>query len=94
MPIHQIARIIMDYYIFLETTDEELLDPDVAVTMMEGIAYHLDQLDKPFLRELVDACAAISPEYGKAEELVRDFPHAFGLDEVLAADAPAPSADG
>lgn len=85
----QIAQIIADFFLFLETTDDEILDPDAAVEMMEWMGHRLDNLDKGFLRELVDAFAIIAPEYsGEAQELVRDIPFSFYLEEELAADDP------
>lgn len=85
----QIARIIADFMIFLELTDDETLDPDEAVEMMESLGGRLDELDKGFLRQLVDAFAVIAPEYGgKSQEVVRDIPYAFYLEETLAADDP------
>ena len=63
--------------------------PDNAVEMEEFLAYRLDMLDKDFLRQLVDAFAVIAPEYGdEAQELVRDIPYGFYLEETLAADDP------
>jgi hypothetical protein len=83
----QIARIIADFVLFLEMTDDEILNPDEAVEMMELLGNRLDELDKGFLRQLVDAFAAIAPEYsGESEKLVRDIPYGFYLEETLAAD--------
>ncbi|MEG3125006.1 hypothetical protein [Sphingomonas sp. GB1N7] len=85
----QVARIIASFVMFLELTDDDKLDPDEAVEMMEYIGSQLDALDKPFLRELVDAFPVIALEYvGEAQQLVRDIPHSFYLEETLAADDP------
>lgn len=90
----QIARIIADFVLFLELTDDEILDPDEAVQMMEGLGSRLEALDKGFLRQLVDAFAVIAPEYnGKSQELVRDIAYIFYLEEELAADDPAKLAE-
>ena len=51
----QIAHIIADYVVFLDLTDDDDLNPDTAVKMMEALGGHLEELDKGFLRELVDA---------------------------------------
>ena len=57
--------------------------------MMEALADQLENLDKDFLRELVDAFAAIAEEYsGEAQRVVRDIAHNFYLEEALAADDP------
>jgi hypothetical protein len=85
----QVAHIIADYIVFLNLTDDDTLDPDVAVEMLEGLAGRLEELDKGFLRELVDAFPVIAAEYsGEAQEIVRDIPMSFYLEEVLAADDP------
>lgn len=85
----QVARIVGNFMVFLNLTDEDLLDLDVAVDMMEDLAGGLESLDKTFLRELVDAFPVIASEYsGEAQQLVRDIPHSFYLEETLAADDP------
>lgn len=85
----QIAHIIADYVVFLETTDEDALDPDTAVQMMEALADQLENLDKGFLRELVDAFAVIAAESsGEEQRVIRDIAHGFYLEEALAADDP------
>lgn len=85
----QIARIIADFSLFLETSDDDILDPDVAVKMMEALGADLEALDKGFLRELVDAFQVIAPEYsGEAQQLVRDMAYGYYLEEAIAADDP------
>lgn len=83
----QVARIIADYMVFLSCTDDDLLDPDSAVEMMEGLADRLESLDRQFLRELVDAFPVIALEFsGDAQIVVRDIAHSFYLEEALAGD--------
>ncbi|KQS03232.1 hypothetical protein ASG11_02295 [Sphingomonas sp. Leaf357] len=85
----QIARIIASFVVFLDLADDEKLDADDAVEIMEYIGSQLDALDKTFLRELVDAFPVVALEYsGEAQELVRDIPYSFYLEETLAADDP------
>ncbi|MCW2383192.1 MULTISPECIES: hypothetical protein [unclassified Sphingobium] len=89
MIVEQIARIVADFFLFLNMTDEELLDLDVSVLMMEDMAARLQDLDKAFLRELVDAFPVIASEYsGEAHKLVFDIPYSFYLEETLAAGDP------
>jgi hypothetical protein len=89
MITEQIARIFADFILFLDLTDDEILDPDAAVEMMEWLGSRLNALDKGFLRELVDAFDAIAPEYsGEAQDLVRDIPYGFSLEETLAEGDP------
>lgn len=85
----QIARIIANFVVFLDLTDDDVLDPDTAVQMMEGLAGDLEALDKAFLRDLIDAFAVIAPEYsGEAQALVRAIPQSFYLEEALAVGDP------
>lgn len=85
----QVARLIANFSLFLDLTDDETLDPDAAVEAMEVLGHDLQALDKEFLRELVDAFAVIATEYsGDSEKLVRDIPHGYYLEETLAADDP------
>ncbi|MCW2364585.1 hypothetical protein M2341_000032 [Sphingobium sp. B7D2B] len=89
MIVEQIARMVADFFLFLNMTDEELLDLDVSVLMMEDMAARLQDLDKAFLRELVDAFPVIASEYsGEAHKLVLDIPYSFYLEETLAAGDP------
>jgi hypothetical protein len=85
----QVADIIAEYVVFLSLTDEDELNLDTAVKMMEALGSQLEELDKAFLRELVDAFAVIATEYsGDAQEVVRNIAHSFYLEEALAADDP------
>lgn len=85
----QVASLVAEYVVFLELTDEEELNLDTAVKMMESLADHLQEMDKGFLRELVDAFAEISKGYsGDAQEVVRNIPYGYYLEEALAADDP------
>lgn len=59
----QVAEIIAEYAVSLELTDEEELNLDTAVKMMEALAGHLQEMDKGFLRELVDAFPIIAEKY-------------------------------
>lgn len=90
----QVARIVARFVVFADLTDEDLLDPDTSVEMMEGLGAQLEALEKDFLRELVDAFAVVAEEYsGEAQQVVRDIPHSFYLEEALAADDPVKLAE-
>lgn len=85
----QVAGIIAEYVVFLTLADEDELNLDTAVKMTESLADHLEEMDKGFLRELVDAFPIISASYSdEAREVVRDIPYAFYLEEAIAADDP------
>ncbi|HEX7871684.1 MAG TPA: hypothetical protein VF475_02155 [Sphingobium sp.] len=85
----QIARIIADFVLFLDLDEDGTIDADRAVEMMEWLSHRLEGFDKDFLRQLIDSFAVIAPEYsGDSQNLVRDIPYSFYLEEELAADDP------
>jgi hypothetical protein len=85
----QVARIIADFVLFLDLGEDDIIDADAAVEFQEWLAVRLEALDKDFLRQLVDAFAVIAPEYsGPSQDLVRDLPDGFYLEEKLAEDDP------
>lgn len=85
----QMARIIISFMDFLETPDEDIVNPDNAMQIMEYLGAQLEDLEKGFLRHLVDAFYAIAEEYtGEMRESVRSIPDGFYLEEALAADDP------
>ena len=85
----QVAGIIANYVCFLETADEDSVNPDDAAKLLEYLAAEMGNLEKGFLRHLVDAFPLIAEEYDvEAQELVRSIPNGFYLEEALAADDP------
>ncbi len=85
----QVARIVADFTVFLNSTSEEFLNLDDSVQMMELLQTRVEEFDKPFLRELVDAFAVIAPEYPElVQHIVRDVPYDLELEETLAEDDP------
>lgn len=85
----QVASLIAEYVVFLSLTDEEELNLDTAVKMTEALAGHLEEMDKGFLRELLDAFPVIAEGYsGEAQEVVRNIAYSLYLEEALAADDP------
>jgi len=89
MIILQIARIIATFVFFLEMTDEQKLDPDEAEEMAEYLGAKLHELDKGFLRKLIDAFQVIAPEYkGEAQFIVRNLAEGYFLEEAIAAGDP------
>lgn len=85
----QVPEIVAEWVLFLEFTDEEELNLDTAVKMMEALGGHLEEMDKGFLQEMVDAFPIIAAGYsGEAQEVVRNIPYGYYLEEALAADDP------
>jgi hypothetical protein len=66
-----------------------LLDIDASVDAMQDLAEGIESLDRPFLRELVDAFSVVALEFsGEAQQVVRDIAHSFYLEEALAVGDP------
>ena len=88
---HQIARLIANQLLFLEFCDDDILDPDSALKVMEGLVADITAINRAFLGELIAAFAVIAAEYEDEEtaEFVRDIPYAYSLEDALAAEDPA-----
>ncbi|SER33180.1 hypothetical protein [Microlunatus flavus] len=71
------AQILVDISIFLEFTDEELLDPDLAVAMAELVGARLKDLDRAESAALSSAIRdVVEPNH---QGFVSDLPEAYGL---------------
>jgi hypothetical protein len=76
----RLVKIIAGIAVFLEFTDEESLDPDVAMEMLEGIAAELQQLGDNERADVANAFNEVSKEYsGEQAAYIKDLPEAFGL---------------
>ncbi len=85
----QTARIIAYCFLFLDLDEDEKIDADDAITMIEWMAKLMEDYDKESLRELIDAFAAIAPEFtGESQELVRNIARGCYLEESLVSDDP------
>ena len=95
MNANAIARIIANFVIFLEYTDEEQLELDTSVRITEELATDLEALDLGFRRELAAAFAVIAPDYDEqVRDSIRNIPSDFGLfDDQPESDDQSPSAD-
>jgi hypothetical protein len=84
-----VARLIAAIEVFINLSDENLLDPDAAVDMGEIVSRIVQDFDKPFLREVVDAFPLVARDYeGEAQALVLDIPIATHLEDELAEGDP------
>ena len=76
----KLVKVIADIAVFLEFTNEELLDPDLAVEALEQMASELQLMDVKDRNELAKAFQSISKEYtGDKSEYVRELPESLGL---------------
>ncbi|MEG3126733.1 hypothetical protein SC171_16975 [Pantoea cypripedii] len=76
----QLVKAIADIAIALEFTDENLINPDVAIEMQESIAGTLQSLDEVNRRDIADIFESISTRYnGEIEIYVRSLPTNYGI---------------
>lgn len=74
------AKIVADLAIFLEFTNEDSLDPDLAVEAMEQMAAELQLLDDKDKENLTAIFIDLSHEYkGEQSEYVKELPEFLGL---------------
>ena len=76
----QLVKAIADIAIALEFTDENLINPDVAIEMQESIAGTLQSLDEVNRKDIADIFESISTQYNEEiEKYVRSLPTNYGI---------------
>ncbi|MEW1999756.1 hypothetical protein ACFWFH_05850 [Streptomyces coelicoflavus] len=88
-----LAGLVVDAFRFLESCDDDEVDPDSAVKMMEGISGELLRLPQDQRARLLQALAELAEaEQNPARrEFLETFPAACGLVEELLGDSVADS---
>ena len=74
-----IGKVIIDVAIFLEFSEENLVDPDVAMQAMENLANELQLMSESERLELANCFGTVSTEYGEREVFVRGLAENLGL---------------
>ncbi|MBK9445228.1 MAG: hypothetical protein IPO00_03530 [Betaproteobacteria bacterium] len=76
-----LIKSLADFAVFLEFTDEELLDADVAVSAMEQLAMELQCVSEEDQRALAIQLRGLQIEYSdeKRARFVENLPEALGL---------------
>jgi hypothetical protein len=75
-----LTKAIVDIAIFLEFTNEEYLNPDIAVEAMEQLAAQLQEMPEGDQRDLAKRIIGLSASYEQQHrEFVADLPEALGL---------------
>lgn len=75
-----LVKIIADMAIFLEFSDEESLNPDIAVGMMESIAAELQLLSLDDKKKVANTFDLVSKEYqGDRAVYIKELPESLGL---------------
>lgn len=75
----QLIKAILDIAVFLEFTDEKLLDADAAVAATERLAYELQRMPAGDREVFVRRCHELAESYGDKAQFVRDLPEALGI---------------
>lgn len=74
-----VAKAIVDVCLFLEFTDDRLLDPDAAVSAMEQLGANLQRVGDEDIRTLSAEIRSVAPDYPTREQFIRDLPEALGI---------------
>jgi hypothetical protein len=78
--ILKLVKVVADLAVFLEFTNEELLDPDLAVEALEQMASELQLMDEQDRNDLANTFRSMSKEYtGDEREYVTELPENLGL---------------
>jgi hypothetical protein len=77
-----LVKAIADMAIFLEFTDEALLDADASIEAMEQLAAELQRMDDKGRSSLARQLKELSVEYGEVSRVrfVETLPESFGLE--------------
>jgi hypothetical protein len=76
----QLVKAIVDIAVFLEFTDEKLLNADVALAAMEQLASELQKMPLDEKDMFVRRCRDVAESYGEKEQFVRDLPESLGIE--------------
>jgi hypothetical protein len=74
-----LVRAIADIAIFLEFTNEELLNPDTAIEAMEQLASELQGMPESVQREFSRELKTLADSYGVQKNFVATLPQALGI---------------
>lgn len=79
---HHLVKAVADMAIFLEFTNEKLLDTDTAVEAMEQLAAELQLMEDEDRSNLALQLKALSTEYVDAHraQFVENLPESLGLE--------------
>jgi hypothetical protein len=74
-----LVRAIADIAIFLEFTNEDLLNQDSAIEAMEQLASELQRMPESVQRELSGELKGIADSYGVQKDFVATLPQSLGI---------------
>lgn len=76
-----LIKALIDIAIFLEFTDDVLLNEDLSVQIMENLAAELQLINKNLIPDLIKSIRSIAHEYKDPEQalFVQQLPETFGI---------------
>jgi hypothetical protein len=78
----QIVRALVDLMIFLEFSDDEVIDADAAVAVTEQLANTLQAAGTDARADFVAGVREIADEYGAHQSFVEALPEFLGLETI------------
>lgn len=76
---HHLAKAVIDIAVFLEFTEENVLNADAAMEALEQLAEELQQMSSEEKDVFVQRCHELAGSYGDKEQFVRNLPEALGI---------------
>ncbi|WP_175818886.1 hypothetical protein [Burkholderia sp. BCC0419] len=74
-----LARMVVDVSIFLEYSDENIIDPDASMELLEQISSELQKMTDAERASLSNSIRELAPQYGPRANFVADLPSNLGL---------------
>ena len=75
-----LARVVADIAIFLEFSDESILDPDASIAQLELLASRVQALPERQRRGIAGALRSLAPSEPAHEDFLRNLPDTLGID--------------
>ncbi|WP_308299864.1 hypothetical protein [Streptomyces sp. CJ_13] len=78
---HALAEALVDVLWFVESAEDEQMDPDNAVKVMEGVAHLVTKLSSDQRNELIELLGIMAEAESDParREFLEGFPEGFGL---------------
>jgi hypothetical protein len=74
-----LAKAIVDLAVFLEYSSEDVLNPDVAVQVLEQLAAELQLAANDAQHDLKERFLQLAPEYGERSDFVEELAGSLGI---------------
>ena len=78
--IEKITKCLVDTFVFLETSSEEIVNEDSAIEMLEQLGADIQSLDEMSKKQLNKQILIISSEYPKnLGDIIKKMPENLGI---------------